>query len=82
MYQNINPSRFLMKIPNMKVMREFLVNDGKYYVPEIRTLTNAFLRVTFFIHHINLYKDVISGNGKKLFKASEINWVDHVPRWP
>ena len=39
------PQRFLMKIPNTKVLREFLINKGAYYVPPIKDMTNAFCRV-------------------------------------
>ncbi len=44
--QNLNPQRFLAKIPNIRVLRDFLVNKGGYYVPPIRDLTNDFCRVT------------------------------------
>ena len=39
----------MAKIPNTKVLRDFLVNAGGYYVPNMRDLTNAFCRVIFLL---------------------------------
>ena len=48
-------SRFLAKIPNTKVLRDFLVNSGGYYVPPIKDLTNNFCRVKTYIFIIDYY---------------------------
>ena len=45
MTQNIGAQRFLAKIPNIKVLREFFVNKGKYYVLPLKDLTNTYCRV-------------------------------------
>lgn len=53
----------------MKVLREFWVNKGNYYVPPIQDLNNDFCRM------------VLSGH-KKLLKFNEVLWVEDVPNWP
>ena len=64
----MNQKRFLAKIPNASVMRDFFINSGKYYVPPIRDLTSAFCR------------DILAGK-KKLMKLSSVLWVEEVPHW-
>ena len=49
--------RFMSKIPNASVMRDFFVNTGKFYVPPQRDLTSTFC------------KDVLAGK-KKLMKLN------------
>ena len=52
-------SRFLAKIPNTKVLRDFLVNSGGYYVPPLKDLTNDFCRVkTYILTHWSLYLEI------------------------
>ena len=51
-------SRFLAKIPNTKVLRDFLVNSGGYYVPPIKDLTNNFCRVKQYFYHWLLYLEI------------------------
>ena len=41
----MSPSRFLAKIPNVRVLRDFLVNTGGYYCPPLKDMTNSFCRV-------------------------------------
>ena len=49
-------SRFLAKIPNTKVLRDFLVNSGGYYVPPLKDLTNDFCRVkTYYLNTLINY---------------------------
>ena len=43
--QMLPQQRFLAKIPNTKVLREFLINTGGYYAPPLRDLTNDFCKV-------------------------------------
>ena len=50
-------------------MRDFFINQGKYYVPPKKDLTSAFCR------------DILAGN-KKLMKLNSVLWVEEVPRWP
>jgi len=45
----MQPQRFLAKIPNTKVLRDFLINSGGYYVPPIKDLTNEFCRVIYML---------------------------------
>ena len=50
-------------------MRDFFINQGKYYVPPKKDLTSAFCR------------DILAGK-KKLMKLNQVLWVEEVPRWP
>ncbi len=43
--QNIPEQRFLAKIPNTAVLREFLVNHGGYYCPPLKDMSNDFCTV-------------------------------------
>jgi len=38
------PQRFLAKIPNIKVLREFLLNAGGYYLPPVSHFPNSFVK--------------------------------------
>ena len=40
-------------MPNVKVLREFLIHKGKFYTPPIKDLTNKFCRVILFISLIS-----------------------------
>ena len=42
----MSSTQFIRKIPNTKVLRDFLVNTGGYFVPGMRDLTAKFCRVT------------------------------------
>ena len=54
----MNPQRFLAKIPNTKVLRDFLVNAGGYYAPPLTDLTNDFCRVFLYcIFLLKIYRD-------------------------
>lgn len=59
----MNPKRFLSKIPNASVMRDFFVNQGKFYVPPKRDLTSSFCRVIYNIF-IYLFLGCIIGKEK------------------
>ena len=60
-------TQFLRKIPNTKVLRDFLVNTGGYFVPGMRDLTAKFCRVILSFS-INFFKDILAGK-KKLLKT-------------
>ena len=55
--EKIHVARFIEKIPNVHVLRDFFTNTGKYYCPHKRELALKFCR------------DVLSGK-KKLLKTS------------
>jgi len=42
---NFSSKRFLEKIPNRSVMRDFFTNKGKELVPSMKDLTGKFCRV-------------------------------------
>ena len=44
---NFTPQRFLIKIPNVKVIREFFINQGKYYAPPLRGI--RFIKSFLFV---------------------------------
>ena len=64
----MNPKKFLSKIPNLRTLRDFLINKGKFYVPPQRDLTSKFC------------KEILSGE-KKLLKLKDVLWVEEVPNW-
>ena len=52
---------FLAKIPNIKVLREFLINKGGYYCMPLQDMTNDFCRVIFLnILHSDTFLEVFS----------------------
>ncbi len=62
---NCVPSRFLKKIPNIKVMIEFFTTTGKLYCPSERDLSTPFV------------KDILSGK-KSLLKMADVIFVKNV----
>ena len=52
----MNAKRFMTKIPNIDVMRDFFVNTGKFYVPPKRDLTATFCKVFISIILIKTYR--------------------------
>jgi hypothetical protein len=55
----MNQSRFLAKIPNTKVLRDFLINSGGYYVPPLKDLTNDFCRVKNITFILILFRNCL-----------------------
>ena len=80
--QMLPQQRFLAKIPNTKVLREFLINTGGYYAPPLRDLTNDFCKVQIAdIRFLIFFQKLLKGE-KKLLKAQNVLWVENVPNWP
>ena len=62
----MNPSNFMKKIPNRKVLRDFLQNSCSLYCPPLRDMNKQFIT------------DVLQEK-KFLLPQSSIKWISQAP---